>query len=1136
MLPASKRKKKESLLHDIDHLRNTTAKVWSAIHHDFTTLSREAYFERISHRFGNALLNPVEASDYCALGDYIRGYQWPGLQRKIRESTEIRELWVDICACLPWGAQVAHDTHFLFCVYCTILSVEWRNNFGEFLYRLVVNVLSGSLTQNGDAAGSERTLVIRFGAQELILQPAYVPAAEIPFMVILWMLKNLPEKRAELIEDIFMLEHIRYVRSPEEALAMLYRRYSSKSTNRCLLPTLYPEVQSKELLSLRVTFPNAMPPRKYDILSLFLYFTHASGCPVSLPPNVYLCSSPSDDRVGNGCVQAVFYTYDLQYTRADEDYTRQHPVAGDSLSTRRMMDWILMCNGMSRDFPYKSANWKWWSMDIKLEESDVKKIFDRTRDRKAAYPIVPLGGYDDILGGDLKPLAGQLKTLEFMDWCEKTPFIDGIYIRPTVPSADGEVTISPWTEMGYHRHSIVVWQDQSYMRAMEQIRGGIIANETGTGKTLTAYLRCLAETPVGETNLIVVPDILIHQWREQALKTTATCLEIGAIPVVDGVQTVMFLHGSTAPHIPTKKPTVLVVTHRTLRSSWFQKTYLRRWSFLRLIVDEAHSIKVGSAILKILTEISRDVTFAISATPWGLARIKAILKILRVDQIKANLTHLIWPIFLHFTIRTARDDRDTLKVVKHVHYGVKSEAETEFHASIIRVLHEQIFTHRNYGTDAQRARVYRLICRIGAGGYLHQAVYMELIRNMITSKPNVRVLEIASTPAITDKHDSCPVCLGVVEQGNPVQLECGHVVCSICLDSLLGAQVNTCVMRDGCSLRGKIFRPSWYVQEEKEEEEKEDAVVHKKKRSAEEAMLDRVHETKEATRTDFQALVAGAHLEQLSEEYRSGVIHCRGKLEMFFQRLTSWISEREVGDQLVVFTDEHNPSQEVVDRMREFGLRVLCAGLGGVKRAESAQNIEIFRGGEGDVLVLTKAFSYGIDLNKINELWIYNADPSSAVTEQQIGRIQRVGQKHQLVNIRFFAYRNWLDDYIYQHGGKQQSVTSSKSSFIGFVSWSLRADKRYPFYYVYQVQKELRRLGSRWTIDATPRSDYHSNDITLRLRGNMRVIFRMYSNSTWIHFRLDGKHSRLAFHPNGAQMINSIGSVIASAIGSVWFD
>ena len=134
-------------------------------------------------------------------------------------------------------------------------------------------------------------------------------------------------------------------------------------------------------------------------------------------------------------------------------------------------------------------------------------------------------------------------------------------------------------------------------------RGGIIADEMGLGKTITMIATMMVNFKL--PNLIVMPVVLLEQWKDQFQRTT------GHTPLIYHGQVKKVLTKDQLQHIP-----IVLTTYGTVNSDAKHEKKLQgvRWS--RVICDEAHHMRnKRSKIVSAMSSLHRTITWLITGTP-----------------------------------------------------------------------------------------------------------------------------------------------------------------------------------------------------------------------------------------------------------------------------------------------------------------------------------------------------------------------------------------------------------------------------------------------------------------------------------------------------------------------------------------
>ena len=145
----------------------------------------------------------------------------------------------------------------------------------------------------------------------------------------------------------------------------------------------------------------------------------------------------------------------------------------------------------------------------------------------------------------------------------------------------------------------------AWMRAMEQTEwgGGLLGDEMGMGKTIQAVSLIMSDFPAPQPSLVLIPPVALMQWQQEISDYT------------DGTLKTFVFHGTNAQTKGVtlkelKKYNVILMSYNSLESMYRkqekgfkrkngihkEESVIHQIKFHRVILDEAHNIKVSSSL------------------------------------------------------------------------------------------------------------------------------------------------------------------------------------------------------------------------------------------------------------------------------------------------------------------------------------------------------------------------------------------------------------------------------------------------------------------------------------------------------------------------------------------------------------
>ena len=149
----------------------------------------------------------------------------------------------------------------------------------------------------------------------------------------------------------------------------------------------------------------------------------------------------------------------------------------------------------------------------------------------------------------------------------------------------------------------------AWMQAMEDTEwgGGLLGDEMGMGKTIQAVSLIMSDFPASQPSLVLIPPVALMQWQQEISDYT------------NGTLKTFVFHGTNAQTkgvtvAQLKKYDVILMSYNSLESMYRkqekgfkrkngihkEKSVIHQIKFHRVILDEAHNIKVSSLIVRLV--------------------------------------------------------------------------------------------------------------------------------------------------------------------------------------------------------------------------------------------------------------------------------------------------------------------------------------------------------------------------------------------------------------------------------------------------------------------------------------------------------------------------------------------------------
>ena len=146
------------------------------------------------------------------------------------------------------------------------------------------------------------------------------------------------------------------------------------------------------------------------------------------------------------------------------------------------------------------------------------------------------------------------------------------------------------------------------------------------------------------------------------------------------------------------------------------------------------------------------------------------------------------------------------------------------------------------------------------------------------------------------------------------------------------------------------------------------------------------------------------------EQYSKGVNEISFN-DRKYQALLAIIDQQE-NNKIIVFAFFRKTLLYLKNRLQNDGFK---AGLifGGIDMTERNKIIDSFKNNEFQILLSSEVGSTGLDMQFCDRMVNYDLPWNPMVVEQRIGRIDRIGQQSEIINIFNFIYKNTIEEQIY---------------------------------------------------------------------------------------------------------------------------
>jgi superfamily II DNA or RNA helicase len=671
--------------------------------------------------------------------------------------------------------------------------------------------------------------------------------------------------------------------------------------------------------------------------------------------------------------------------------------------------------------------------------------------RPAAAPLTKVTLYGIKPTSNKLFSTSQVDALDHINRSAQIPVMHHVGRRVYLPNGNfqlfADVTSTLMTSM--------LTDDSPELQAALQVRTAILALETGMGKTLTSLaaiaqehlrLKHIHDNPEFLMRvLIVVPDTLLSHWTSEITKHTEwPSNNIVSMRWSKQVDKHSFEADVVLDEADADLPIVYVMSPTSLRSKKVP-FHLPTSFFHMMVVDEVQTFNMNTNALQKLEAWNTSIDFKLFTTATPSTRFSNISRLSGLQAAtELHFPNVSYPILLGRAGCLIGKPPILANQLEIVRKPIFLEP-----TMFVRECHRLLYNMHNNVRLMQDGRAVRTIIRnlerVSAGGQVNEELILQVIKRLInrTSGPrNARmhqrqIILLKIDPAafkaaprlFTAKADGCVVCLCAFE--NPLELSCGHVICTLCFESLISlstthikcphcraaieiasnGNVYTANARWMLPLPALIAEPA--VQMSSSSSISSDADV--------DHLIDNQHAMRRmltgdvcnsnAATTDVTNLKSHKLVDILVEDFMPArVDHQSAKLVIFVHR------------------DVPAAHYRSLLQSSPYNLTVTTAGVFKTDRKTSVANIQAFRSGMFDVLMLNFRYATGFDFCNASHLVLMDFDTRATSLVQASGRVTRIGQIHNKVVIYTIMLRGCLDAFVYTNSGNGDINMFSKES------------------------------------------------------------------------------------------------------------
>jgi len=504
--------------------------------------------------------------------------------------------------------------------------------------------------------------------------------------------------------------------------------------------------------------------------------------------------------------------------------------------------------------------------------------------------------------------------------------------------------------------------------------------------------RCLQSYVLSRGTLVVVSVSLVGQWVEEAKSKLQ----------FPGLIYSYYGSGRVTDPIKLAENAIVVTTYNTLASDASRCSDggpLQKIRWWRVICDESHTIRNETSMSRSLLKIVAENRWAVTGTPinTSVRDLKNQLKFIGIQHVEKKFRRFepLWTshtqeyssyygrnctacrhspfgsfLFLmrgliirhSISMKHTSDGSDLVPLPKKteriINITFSDEERVQYQKLEDRALSVYKLIRRNLSSVAshnlfllEMLRPLRVAC---SGGCLQELKADEKLKRQFTEPPY--------TMTSSYDQDCCCICMENYDQ--PVATKCNpipHIFCSDCIEGVLGVADNA---RGSCPLCRQEVK------------------------------------YKDLRRAVFPSLVLDGVIEvEIAEDEKPKFIF-QSKLEVLVKELRS-IRDKEPNAKSLIFSQFGSTLEWFQEEFPKYGFKyeTLNGSMTMQQRAKALKNFQTDP--ETTIFLLSmKAGAVGINLTQANRVFLVEPALNPALEAQAIGRVHRLGQKHEVEIVR----------------------------------------------------------------------------------------------------------------------------------------